>query len=68
MAPQFTMRLRDRRVQVGFPVRLTCQIVGIPKPVITWYKEGILMSPDGEFVCRFVYGTFGLYVFKGPLN
>ncbi|ROT75124.1 putative titin-like, partial [Penaeus vannamei] len=46
MAPQFTMRLRDRRVQVGFPVRLTCQIVGIPKPVITWYKEGILMSPD----------------------
>nr|XP_053632753.1 myosin light chain kinase, smooth muscle-like [Cherax quadricarinatus] len=46
MAPQFTMRLRDRRVQVGFPVRLTCQIVGIPKPQVSWYKDDEPMPPD----------------------
>ncbi|XP_064106001.1 myosin light chain kinase, smooth muscle-like isoform X3 [Macrobrachium nipponense] len=46
MAPQFTMRLRDRRVQVGFPVRLTCQIVGVPRPTVSWFKDGETLVID----------------------
>ncbi|XP_058807501.1 titin homolog [Phymastichus coffea] len=38
--PQFTMRLRDRRVQTSYPVRLTCQVYGCPEPDVTWYKNG----------------------------
>ncbi|XP_065350380.1 titin homolog isoform X15 [Cloeon dipterum] len=38
-APHFTMRLRDRRVQMTYPVRLTCQVIGYPLPEITWYKN-----------------------------
>lgn len=48
MAPQFTMRLRDRRVQVGFPVRLTCQIVGVPRPEVQWLRDGDPVISDGE--------------------
>jgi Immunoglobulin I-set domain len=33
------MRLRDRRVQMTYPVRLTCQIIGYPHPEIIWHKD-----------------------------
>ncbi|XP_017019749.1 muscle M-line assembly protein unc-89 isoform X1 [Drosophila kikkawai] len=44
--PIFTMRLRDRRVQFTYPVRLTCQIVGYPVPEILWYKDDQLIHAD----------------------
>ncbi|CRL00790.1 CLUMA_CG014043, isoform B [Clunio marinus] len=46
MLPQFTMRLRDRRVQCTYPVRLTCQALGVPSPVVTWYKDGVKIEED----------------------
>ena len=48
MAPQFTMRPRDRRVQVTFPVRLTCQVIGCPKPGVTWFHKHQQLVPDGK--------------------
>ncbi|XP_055374489.1 myosin light chain kinase, smooth muscle isoform X2 [Condylostylus longicornis] len=50
MIPMFTMRLRDRRVQVTYPVRLTCQVVGYPNPTITWSKDGSEIENDGRFL------------------
>lgn len=48
-APQFTMRLRDRRVQVTYPVRLTCQVIGQPTPTVSWTKNGLPIVPkDGK--------------------
>lgn len=57
MIPQFTMRLRERRIQASYPVRLTCQAVGWPSPLITWSKDGceieqndrIKTFHDGQF-------------------
>lgn len=46
MLPQFTMRLRDRRVQCTYPVRLTCQALGVPFPVVSWFKDGIKLTED----------------------
>lgn len=45
--PQFTMRLRDRRVQMTYPVRLTCQVAGRPPPEMTWSKDGEVIKQDG---------------------
>ncbi|XP_036144946.1 uncharacterized protein LOC105834071 [Monomorium pharaonis] len=48
--PQFTMRLRDRRVQITYPVRLTCQVIGHPIPEIAWYKDGMEISQDDRHI------------------
>ncbi|XP_047736468.1 uncharacterized protein LOC108682041 isoform X2 [Hyalella azteca] len=49
LAPQFALRLRDRRVQVGFPVRLTCQVIAVPAPDVRWCKDGVpLLEDDGH--------------------
>ena len=42
------MRTRDRRVQLAHPVRLTCQVIGRPKPEVTWYYRH--QSGDGDLV------------------
>ncbi|XP_046388866.1 titin homolog [Ischnura elegans] len=46
--PQFTMRLRDRRVQMTYPVRLTCQVAGIPRPEVVWHKDGNQIKPEED--------------------
>lgn len=48
------MRLRDRRVQATYPVRLTCQVVGNPRPVLTWFKDGEEVFLDGTNFRYFV--------------
>lgn len=42
------MRLRDRRVQMTYPVRLTCQVSGHPEPEVTWYKNREELFQDGK--------------------
>lgn len=40
------MRLRDRRIQATYPVRLTCQAVGWPPPDIAWFKNSNEISAE----------------------
>jgi hypothetical protein len=49
LPPQFTMRLRDRRVQMTYPVRLTCQIAGCPEPTIKWFKDDSEIKQNARF-------------------
>jgi hypothetical protein len=50
MIPLFITRLRDRRVQCTYPVRLTCQSIGVPKPTIKWFKDGRQLVEDDRIV------------------
>lgn len=52
MIPHFNMRLRDRRVQISYPVRLTCQVIGYPIPEVTWQRNGV------EIVQNNLYGIW----------
>ncbi|CAI6343292.1 unnamed protein product [Macrosiphum euphorbiae] len=39
-APVFTKHLIDRRVDINSTVRLSCQVNGLPMPLVLWYKDG----------------------------
>lgn len=39
-APMFTKRLIDRRTEINSTVRLSCQVIGLPTPIVLWYKDG----------------------------
>lgn len=39
-APVFTKHLIDRRVDINSTVRLSCQVNGLPVPLVLWYKDG----------------------------
>ncbi|VVC32965.1 Hypothetical protein CINCED_3A023493 [Cinara cedri] len=47
-APIFTKSLVDRRVEVNSTVRLSCQVVGMPVPIVLWHKDGQPVDSTGH--------------------
>ena len=48
MSPYIVNGPRDRRVQVGQSIQLTCRIVGQPWPLVKWFKDGQEITSDGK--------------------
>ena len=49
VAPQFTQRVADQRVQQGQTVKLSCNITGSPRPIISWFKDGQQLPNDDRY-------------------
>ncbi|KAK3566244.1 hypothetical protein QTP86_030032, partial [Hemibagrus guttatus] len=43
-APCFELILTNSVVKLGQTIKLVCNVTGIPKPVVTWYKDGIALK------------------------
>lgn len=41
-----TLDQKEIRKNLGEPLRLQCKFSGIPVPVVTWYKDGLLFQAD----------------------
>ncbi|GAA6091334.1 obscurin, partial [Tachysurus ichikawai] len=44
--PYFKLILSDSVVKLGQTTKLDCNVTGIPKPVVTWYKDGIVLKDN----------------------
>lgn len=43
-APCFELILTDSLVKLGQTMKLACNVTGIPKPLVTWYKGNIYVN------------------------
>ncbi|XP_069770989.1 obscurin-like isoform X13 [Narcine bancroftii] len=48
--PEFVEKLADCTADMGQTVKLACLVVGNPKPVITWYKDGKPVEVDPHHI------------------
>uniref|UniRef100_A0A8C0WIZ1 Uncharacterized protein n=1 Tax=Castor canadensis TaxID=51338 RepID=A0A8C0WIZ1_CASCN len=56
--PDFEEELADCTAELGETVKLACRVIGTPKPVVSWYKDGkpvevdphhiLIEDPDGS--------------------
>ncbi|XP_029581197.1 obscurin isoform X5 [Salmo trutta] len=48
--PDFDELLADCTVELGQTVKLACKVIGVPKPVVTWYKDGHAVEADPHHI------------------
>ncbi|XP_030233466.1 myomesin-2 isoform X1 [Gadus morhua] len=50
--PKFVVRLRSHTVFENSPIKLFCTVEGFPVPIVTWYKDGVILE----------HGSAGRYI------
>ncbi|XP_025104057.1 titin homolog isoform X1 [Pomacea canaliculata] len=62
VAPDFTAKLKNKKVPEGLSVHLNCSVTGIPEPRIRWLKDGEEIFEGTEYSMRNNYGLLSLEV------
>ncbi|XP_015254428.1 PREDICTED: obscurin isoform X8 [Cyprinodon variegatus] len=48
--PDFEEILANCTAELGQTVKLACKVTGVPKPVVTWYKDGRVVEADPHHI------------------
>ncbi|MED6247889.1 hypothetical protein ATANTOWER_020402, partial [Ataeniobius toweri] len=48
--PDFENILANCTAELGQTVKLACKVIGVPKPVVTWYKDGRTVEADPHHI------------------
>ncbi|XP_077390337.1 obscurin [Festucalex cinctus] len=48
--PVFQSLLSDCTAKIGQTVKLSCKVTGLPQPVITWLKDGLVLEDDPRHI------------------
>ncbi|CAL8333050.1 unnamed protein product [Lota lota] len=63
--PDFLVALRSHTVWEKTPVKLYCTVHGHPRPIVSWYKDGVPVNPlnaPGKYKIESKYGVHGLII------
>uniref|UniRef100_A0A5K3EN24 non-specific serine/threonine protein kinase n=1 Tax=Mesocestoides corti TaxID=53468 RepID=A0A5K3EN24_MESCO len=64
LPPRFSLPLRNRFIQAGRSVKLTCTADGNPTPQLSWFKDGRQIERDGEFDIQTILGITSIEIFS----
>ncbi|XP_063057570.1 obscurin isoform X3 [Engraulis encrasicolus] len=49
-APHFEALLGDCTTKLGQTIKLSCKVTGSPRPVVTWFKDGLSLEMDEQHI------------------
>lgn len=49
LAPRFIEKLQPVHTLDGFTVQFECQVEGLPRPQITWFRQSAIIKPSTDF-------------------
>ena len=56
VAPMFTSGLLDQVIQEGVKCLFQAEVTGEPLPKIAWFKDGISVDKNTDYICNFESG------------
>jgi len=62
LAPEFTVPLNDAMVQEGKEFSFECHLIGQPIPEIVWYKDGISILNNPDYLTTYINGVCTLKI------
>lgn len=62
LAPEFTIPLHDATVQEGEKFTFQCNLVGQPTPEVIWYKDGISILNNPDYLTTYIHGICTLTI------
>ncbi|XP_043525684.1 uncharacterized protein LOC122536948 isoform X4 [Frieseomelitta varia] len=62
LAPEFTVPLHDATVQEGEKFTFQCNLVGQPTPEVVWYKDGISILNNPDYLTTYIHGVCTLTI------
>jgi len=62
LAPEFTVPLNDATVQEGKEFNFECHLIGQPVPEIVWYKDGISILNNPDYLTTYINGICTLKI------
>lgn len=62
LAPEFTIPLHDATVQEGEKFTFQCNLIGQPTPEVIWYKDGISILNNPDYLTTYIHGICTLTI------
>ncbi|XP_054013283.1 titin isoform X3 [Hylaeus anthracinus] len=62
LAPEFSIPLNDATVQEGEKFTFQCNLIGHPLPEVVWYKDGISILNNPDYLTTYVQGSCTLTI------
>lgn len=62
LAPEFAVPLNDATIQEGREFSFECRLIGQPTPEIVWYKDGISILNNPDYVTTYTDGICTLKI------
>lgn len=62
VSPEFTIPLNDATVQEGEKFTFECRLIGYPIPEVVWYKDGISILNNPDYLTTFHQGICTLTI------